>query len=234
MLIRSEAKSESALPPSRPRSRVLALLQRTGLHGLLRQTRRPISRLRRRVDRLRLLIRSGCFDDYGPRCSLGGRVRIAAGTSLTLGASSRIADDVFLGCDGVIAIGSRSVINRGVVICAGSRVTIGDDCMIAAYTYITDTDHRFDDPEQSIRSQPLASDPIAIGDDVWIGTNVVVTRGVTIGRGAVVAATSVVTRDVPAGAIVAGVPARVIGSRLADAEQPSPPERLAADDGQQQ
>ena len=179
------------------------------------------------------MLRSGCFDDYGPRCSLGQRVRIAAGTSVTLGQASRIADDVFLGCDGTIAIGSRSVINRGVVICAGSSVTIGDDCMIAAYTYITDTDHRFDDPDRAIREQSLASDPVVIEDDVWIGTNVVITRGVTVGRGAVVAATSVVTRDVPSEAIVAGVPARVIGSRRPGSAT-SPPERLAADDSQQQ
>ena len=52
-----------------------------------------------------------------------------------------------------------------------------------------------------------------IGDDVWIGAHCTITDGVTIGEGAVVGANSVVTRDVPAYAIVAGVPARVIGDR---------------------
>jgi acetyltransferase-like isoleucine patch superfamily enzyme len=52
---------------------------------------------------------------------------------------------------------------------------------------------------------------VVIGDRVWLGTRAVVLKGVTIGDGAVVAAGAVVTRDVPAGAVVAGVPARVVG-----------------------
>ncbi|NEE07867.1 sugar O-acetyltransferase, partial [Streptomyces sp. SID7499] len=56
----------------------------------------------------------------------------------------------------------------------------------------------------------LSFAPIVIEDDVWIGAAAVITQGVTVGAGAVVAAGAVVTRDVPAGTVVAGVPARVI------------------------
>jgi len=57
---------------------------------------------------------------------------------------------------------------------------------------------------------------VTIGRDVWVGAGCVILPGVTIGDGAVVAAGSVVTRDVPAGAVVAGVHARVIKSRRPD------------------
>ena len=61
--------------------------------------------------------------------------------------------------------------------------------------------------------QPKIEKDVIIGADVWLGTNTVVLAGVTIGDGVVVAAGAVVTRDVPAGAIVGGVPAKVIGWR---------------------
>jgi acetyltransferase-like isoleucine patch superfamily enzyme len=64
--------------------------------------------------------------------------------------------------------------------------------------------------------QPGTDAAIVLGDDTWLGANVVVLKGVTIGRGAVVVAGAVVTRDVISHTIVAGVPARPIGTRPAD------------------
>ncbi len=61
--------------------------------------------------------------------------------------------------------------------------------------------------------QPLVSEPINIGDDVWIGANVTILKGVTLGNGSVIGAGSVVTKDVPEYAIACGNPAKVIKHR---------------------
>jgi acetyltransferase-like isoleucine patch superfamily enzyme len=84
--------------------------------------------------------------------------------------------------------------------------------MLANCCFVTDANHRFDDPEKPVPWQGFTSKgPTRLGDNVWLGANVVVTSGVTIGDRCVVAAGSVVTSDVPPRTIVAGIPARAIG-----------------------
>ena len=85
--------------------------------------------------------------------------------------------------------------------------------MIGPHCYITDTDHGTR-PGDPMRAQPLDTGPVSIGNDVWIAAGVVILKGVTIGDGAVVGAGAVVTKDVPAGTVVAGVPARAIKGRF--------------------
>lgn len=93
--------------------------------------------------------------------------------------------------------------NTGVSIDCFERITIGRDVAIAKGVVIRDCDsHAIDGARDRA--------PIAIGDHVWLGTGAIVLKGVTIGDGAVVAAGAVVTRDVPPGCVVAGVPARVV------------------------
>ena len=110
-----------------------------------------------------------------------------------------------------VRIGEGSFLNLGVMVAALELVEIGDHCMFANGCFVTDADHRFDDPTRPITWQGFTSKgPTRVGDNVWCGANVVVTSGVTIGERCVIGANSVVTRDVPAFSIAAGAPARVI------------------------
>jgi len=90
-------------------------------------------------------------------------------------------------------------------------VEIGEHCMLANGCFVTDANHRFDDPDTPVPWQGFTSKgPTRVGDNVWLGANVVVTSGVTIGDRCVIGANSVVTTDLPPFSIAAGVPAKVI------------------------
>lgn len=112
-----------------------------------------------------------------------------------------------------IIIGANTYINRNTFLDAIESITIGKDCAIGPSCYITDHDHGLD-PNFPPLAQPMFSKPTKIGDRVWIGANVTILKGVTIGNDTVVGAGSVVTKDIPAGAIAVGVPAKVIKERI--------------------
>jgi acetyltransferase-like isoleucine patch superfamily enzyme len=110
-----------------------------------------------------------------------------------------------------IRIGTGCFLNLGVMVAAIDEVEIGDHCMFANGCFVSDADHRFDDPGVPVPFQGFTSKgPTRIGDNVWCGANVVVTSGVAIGERCVIGANSVVTRDVPARSVAVGAPARVI------------------------
>jgi acetyltransferase-like isoleucine patch superfamily enzyme len=107
---------------------------------------------------------------------------------------------------GRIEIGDGVFINYGASLSAHACIRIGDGCQIGSYACLMDNDyHRVED-----RSQPGESRPITLGRNVWLGVRVIVLKGVTIGDNAVIGAGSVVTRDVPANTVAAGVPARSV------------------------
>jgi acetyltransferase-like isoleucine patch superfamily enzyme len=108
-----------------------------------------------------------------------------------------------------IYINAHTYINRNTFLDAILSITIGKHCAIGPGCYITDHDHGQDLSLPPLQ-QPMIAKPTQIGDRVWIGANVTVLKGVTIGNDAVIGAGSVVTKNVPAGTIVAGVPAKPI------------------------
>lgn len=140
---------------------------------------------------------------------LGDRTYVAAGAYLT----------------GELVAGSDCSINPYTVI--RGTVTMGDGVRIGAHTSILGFNHSME-PGEPVFRQPLTSEGIVIGDDVWIGSHVVILDGVRVGSHAVLAASAVVTKDVPDGAIVGGNPAKFIRWRVAPEDTGVEP-RAAAD-----
>ena len=109
-----------------------------------------------------------------------------------------------------LSVGDRFYANTGCVVLDSAPVTVGDRVLLGPAVQLLAATHPL---EPELRAQGLEyAEPIGVGDDVWLGGGAVVLPGVTIGDRAVVGAGSVVTRDVPADAVVAGNPARVIRS----------------------
>jgi acetyltransferase-like isoleucine patch superfamily enzyme len=132
---------------------------------------------------------------------------------LEIGPQTLLEPGVWLTAPGQarIRIGSGTSLNLGVMIAAVELVEIGDHCMFANHCFITDGNHRFDDPDQPVPWQGFTTKgPTRIGDNVWCGAGVVVTSGVTIGERSVIGANSVVVTDLPPFSIAAGAPAKVL------------------------
>lgn len=109
--------------------------------------------------------------------------------------------------DAEIVIGDYVLISPGVRISAAQSVRIGTNCMLAANVYISDSDwHGIYNRIRPFR----CTKPVVIHDNVWLGERVIVNKGVTIGENSIVGAGAVVTKDIPANAVAAGNPARVI------------------------
>jgi acetyltransferase-like isoleucine patch superfamily enzyme len=108
--------------------------------------------------------------------------------------------------EGEIILGDGVVLSTGVHLVAYAGIFIGEGTMIGEYTSIRDAKHTREQG-RTLRDSIHEAEPITIGSEVWIGRGVVVLSGVTIGDGATVGANAVVTRDVPPGVMVAGVPA---------------------------
>ena len=110
-----------------------------------------------------------------------------------------------------LSIGRDCNLGFNVTLDARGGLTIGESCNISSEAAIWTGSHDLDSPEFASTTAP-----VVIGSRVWISFRAIVLPGVTIGEGAVVSAGAVVRNDVPAFAIVAGVPARIIGSRTRD------------------
>lgn len=109
-----------------------------------------------------------------------------------------------------LIIGDDFGMTGGSIVCE-ERITIGQRVTVGANTIITDTDfHPLDPQVRYARPLDGATAPVVIEDDVFIGMQALILKGVTIGKASVIGAGSVVTRDIPAGVIAAGNPARPI------------------------
>lgn len=166
------------------------------------------------------LLRSGIAKWRLAGCGVG--LRLDSGTRLLGRSGIRLGSGVQMGRNGAldarggqIEIGDRVRINEGVLVNAsvGGKITIGAETLIGPYVVLRSASHKYERLDTPIGSQGHHIGTIAIGADVWLAAHVTVLANVTIGDGAIVAAGAVVTKDVPPLAIVAGVPARQIGTR---------------------
>jgi maltose O-acetyltransferase len=108
---------------------------------------------------------------------------------------------------GAISIGDRTFVNVDAVMLDVAPITIGAACQIATRVQLLTATHPIDPEPRRLGWE--YGEPITIADNVWLGGGVIVCPGVTIGQDTVVGASAVVTRDLPAGVVAAGVPARV-------------------------
>jgi len=111
-----------------------------------------------------------------------------------------------------VSIGKNTTVGYHTYIFASEEITIGNDCLIAPFVYIVDSDHNIE-KEKLINQQPNTIAAINIGNDVWIGTGAKILKGVSIGDGAVIAAGALVKDDVAPYTIVGGIPAKKISER---------------------
>jgi acetyltransferase-like isoleucine patch superfamily enzyme len=135
-----------------------------------------------------------------------------------------IGDGVFIGRltslntkDGDIDIEARANIGAFCTVFSASKVRVGRETLVAAYSYLVGGGHAFDSTAVPIVDQPRPSIGITVGAANWIGAGVSVLDGVTTGTGVVVGAHSVVTTDLPSWSVAIGAPARVTRTREAPA-----------------
>ena len=158
-----------------------------------------------RVDR-------SCY--VGPGVSLGPDHTIAMQGRVEVADSCELNQGVELNpFGGLIRLARRVWLGPYVVIYGQGGVEIGEQTLVSMHCTILSSNHGVPPLGKLIRETADELLPTKIGRDVWIGANAVILGGVTIGEGAVVAAGAVVNRDVEPGAVVAGVPARLLRRR---------------------
>ena len=123
---------------------------------------------------------------------------------------ARIEDGCRISGQPKIIIGKNFYLNANCHLLG--EITIGNDVMVGPQTVFWSRDHG-SSIGTPMNKQSHISKPIIIHNDVWIGANVTILKGVTINNGSIIAAGAVVTRDVPANAIVGGTPAKIITFR---------------------
>jgi len=162
--------------------------------------------------RLRRRLRLDGLAFIGPGCAL----QVGRNASLELGRWCWIGHGCKLRShEGSVSIGAKTVLGQDCTVSSFEHVSIGRECVIADRVMMIDFDHGMVEVERPIRVQGIYKRDVRVGNNVWIGYGACILRGVTIGDNAVIGTNAVVTKDVPANAVVGGVPARLIRMRKA-------------------
>jgi acetyltransferase-like isoleucine patch superfamily enzyme len=177
----------------------------------------------------------------GRRWQTNGLVFFGRGLEIEIGATGRvdfgrfvwIGDRTKVRChEGLVEIGQKSVLGQECTITAYQHIRIGEQCVIADKAMFIDFDHGVVEVERPIRMQGIYKRDVEVGSNVWIGYGACILRGVRVGDNSVIGTNSVVTKDVPANAVVGGIPARILRMREAPEslrwERPVEPDPEAA------
>ena len=125
-----------------------------------------------------------------------------------LGEGTEIRPPLYCDYGYQLSFGARVFANCGLVALDVARITVGDDVQLGPYVQLLTPTHPVEPGPR--RAKWEAGEPIVIGDNAWLGGGAIVLPGVTIGADTVVGAGAVVTRDLPAGVVAVGNPARVV------------------------
>jgi acetyltransferase-like isoleucine patch superfamily enzyme len=143
---------------------------------------------------------------------------------LTIGRGVTLEPHVWISIlGGRLSIGDYTRLTFGVFVSVVDSVDIGAHCGFGNGSFISDGNHRFDEPDRPWQWQGMVSKgPLRIEDNVWVGANVAIMGGLTIGERCVIGANSVVTSDLPPRTVCGGVPAKVIRKIEDEADLPVP------------
>ena len=143
-------------------------------------------------------------------------IEIAARGRVEFGRFVWIGDRTKIRChEGLVEIGPKTVMGQECTITAYQHIRIGEQCVIADKAMFIDFDHGVVEVERPIRTQGIYKRDVEVGSNVWIGYGACILRGVRVGDNSVIGTNSVVTKDVPANAVVGGIPARILRMREA-------------------
>ena len=148
------------------------------------------------------------FFGRGLEIEIGERGRVDFGRFVWIGDRTKVRCH-----EGLVEIGSKTVMGQECTITAYQHIRIGEQCVIADKAMFIDFDHGVVEVERPIRQQGIYKRDVEVGSNVWIGYGACVLRGVRVGDNSVIGTNSVVTKDVPANAVVGGIPARVLRMR---------------------
>src|SRR5918998_2567942 len=189
----------------------LALLRFMRRHGMLD---RKYARLILRWAWLKLRWRGRlqtdglCFVGPGVKLEIGRDAKLRLGRWSWIGHGTKVRAH-----EGVVEIGAKTVLGQECTISCFKHVSIGREGILADRVMLIDFDHGMVEVERPIREQGIYKREVRLGHNVWVGYGACFLRGVAVGDNAVVGTNAVVAADVPADAIVGGVPARLIRMR---------------------
>jgi acetyltransferase-like isoleucine patch superfamily enzyme len=135
-------------------------------------------------------------------------------------AGIRIGSGVFIGRNSILSCKNGDIeladganVGFNCEIFSASRVRIGANVLMAAYSYVIGGDHDFSDASRPVLEQTRRSAGVSVGDGAWIGAGAKILDGVSVGEGAIIGAAAVVREDVGPRAVAVGIPARVVSTR---------------------